>query len=241
MGFFSSLKNKLKKLAKKIWHSVKAVVRVIVRLIITAVAAIVPGIYDLLLGWLAWPPKKLRLQILILSDESGPVMSPNDPDLKASIEFAQKTLKDRFNIELRSYSRQLVQVIEEQAPDAALNVGCGAGGVKGEFGEAGEFFANHMAGWNAIPISLNFPITAFIVQDVKGTKGCSLGPLTDYLTLDVDGPAVPSTLVHEIGHVCNLWHSHSRKNLMYHNDDRGDEVKWFQKNLVRSSRHVQYW
>jgi hypothetical protein len=120
-------------------------------------------------------------------------------------------------------------------------VECGAGALGEEFGEAGEFFAKHLAGWNAIPISLTFPVTVFVVRDVEGTKGCSLGPLTDYVTLDTAGVKIASTMAHEVGHACSLWHSGSQSNLMFHDDNRGDGVKWFQKNLLRSSRHVTYW
>lgn len=71
MGFWSSLKNKIKKAAKKVWRVVKAVVRVVVRVVLTVVGAVL-GIADLLLGFIAWPPKKLRLHIFILSDQNGP-------------------------------------------------------------------------------------------------------------------------------------------------------------------------
>jgi len=35
---------------------------------------------------------------------------------------------------------------------------------------------NNLAGWNAVPISLTFPITVFIVENIVGKYGCSLGP-----------------------------------------------------------------
>lgn len=213
-------------------------VRVVVRVVTTIIGAVL-GIFDLLLGFIAWPPKKLRLQIFILSDQSGPLVDPGD--LKPAIDFAKKTLKDRFNVKLVSYGENMIQIIEEPAPRAALEVSCDSGALKEEFGEAGEYFANHLTGWNAIPISLTFPITAFVVRDVKGKIGCSLGPLSDYITLDKEGAKSESTLAHEIGHCCSLWHSGSKSNLMWPDADRGNQVKWFQKNLLRSSRHVLYW
>jgi hypothetical protein len=228
MGFWSSLK-----------HFVKAVVRVVVR-IVTAVIGLVLGIFDLLLGFLTWPPKKVRLQIFILSNSAGALMNP--ADLTLSVDFARKTLKDRFNVKLLPYSKNMIEIIKEPAPAAALDVSCDWGALEDEFGEAGEYFGSHLAGWNAIPISLTFPITVFIVHDFKDSKeGCSLGPLSDYLTLSIDGVKSENTLVHEIGHVCNLWHSGSKSNLMWPDDNRGNDVKWFQKNLLRSSRHVLYW
>lgn len=235
MGFWSSLK----KAVKKVWRAVKAVVRVVVRVVITVVNALTVGLPDLLLGFLTWPRKKMRLHIFILSDSNGPVVNPSD--LQPSIDFAINTYKDRFNVKVLPYSKSFVETLKNPATPAALNPGCNGGALGDEFGEAGEYYASHLAGWNAIPISLTFPITVFVVSDVSGKKGCSLGPLSDYVTLDVDGVASINTMAHEIGHACNLWHSGSKSNLMWRNSDRGNNAKWFQKNLLRSSRHVQYW
>lgn len=235
MSLWGSIKSGL----KKAWHAVKAAVRVVVRVVITIVNALSFGLPDLLLGFLAWPPKKLRLQVFILSDHSGPLVNPGD--LTPALDFARTTFKARFNVKIVSYGNPQVQIIKQPAPPEALVVHCDSGSLREEFGEAGDFFARHLAGWNAIPISLTFPITAFVVRDVKGKLGCSLGPLTDYLVLDPAGVKSVNTLAHEIGHSCNLWHSGSKSNLMWPNDDRGNSVKWYQKNLVRSSRHVQYW
>lgn len=226
-GFWSSVKN-----------FAKAVVRAVVRAVSTVVGLVL-GIFDLLLGFLTWPPKKLRLQIFILSTSAGPLVDPGD--LKPAVDFARKTLKDKFNVKMSAYGKNMIEIIKEPAPDAALDVGCGGGAWGDEFGEAGDYFASHLAGWNAIPISLTFPITVFVVRDIDGKLGCSLGPMSDYITLDVGGVKSETTLAHEIGHACSLWHSSSKSNLMWRNDDRGNGAKWFQKNLLRSSRHVLYW
>ncbi len=234
MGFWS----KLKKAVKKVVKAVKSVVRQVVKIVIEVVSHVI-GIADLLLGFIAWPPKKLRLHVFILSDETGkPLM--NEPDLDASIDFLRNTLKDRFNVKLRKYSKTFVETIKEPAPTAALDVSC-SGAWGEEFGEAGDYFAKHLAGWNGIPISLTFPITAFVVRDVKDKIGCSLGPLTDYITISPAGVKSTNTLAHEVGHCCDLWHSKTKSNLMFPDSTRGNTVKWFQKNLLRSSRHVQYW
>lgn len=55
------------------------------------------------------------------------------------------------------------------------------------------------------------------------------------------GLADRTALAHEVGHTCSLWHSGTQSNLMFHTAPAGDGAKWFQKNLLRSSRHVQYW
>ena len=140
------------------------------------------------------------------------------------------------------YGPKMVQLLDVPAPNAALNVGCNAGAFADEFGDAGDFFAQHVAGWNAIPISMTFPITVFIVESVVNKQGCSLGPLTDYVTVTPDGVDNASLMTHEILHACNLLgHPVPKRNLQYGGNDRGDEVNWLQKNIFRSSRHVTYW
>jgi hypothetical protein len=113
--------------------------------------------------------------------------------------------------------------------------------VLDELGEAGEYFAKRLAGWNAITISPGFPITVFVVRDVGGKKGCSLGLFTDYVTVDLDGVKSDSRMAHEIGYALGQFgHLGDSTNLMYKHDNRGDHVRWWQKNLFRNSRHVTY-
>lgn len=245
MGFWS-----------KVWQKTKAIARTVIRIIVEVIGRIL-GVGDLLLGFLNWPRKKLRLHIVVLSRvNTGPIITKEDDtttmdtatvpvininDLNDSIEHVRKVLKKRFNIKLEPYGKSFVEIDPNVAPDYALNVKCDSNAVWEEYDDAGEFFAKRVAGWNAVPVSGKFPITAFVVGNVDGKQGCSLGPLTDYVTIDPDGVASTSTLMHEIGHACGLWHSGSTSNIMYKNSPRGDEVKWFQKNLLRSSRHVLYW
>ena len=115
-------------------------------------------------------------------------------------------------------------------------------GIGSEFGVAGEYFAQHLAGWNIIPISFTFPVTVFVVRSLaSGVLGCSMSAIGDYAVIDQAGLLDNVTLAHEIGHACSLWHSRTSSNIMYKSAPAGEGVKWFQKNLLRSSRHVQYW
>jgi hypothetical protein len=229
---------------RRVWRAVKAVARIVVRVTITVVAGILSP-WDLLFGFVAWPPKKLRYQVFILSDSKGPLINlANQADaaaLRSAIDFFKKTFKDRFNVNVIAYGKPDVQVIEGTAPTAALDVSCGGGALSNEFGEAGEFFADHLAGWNVIPISLGFPITIFIVRSMTGTSdGCSIGPLTDYTTMTPSAVRKLNVMAHEAGHSCNLWHSGAHSNLMWPDPTRGNQVHWWQRNLLRISRHVRY-
>lgn len=257
MGIWSRIKNAVKKVvkavkkaAKWLWQKVKAFVRFIVRLILTIVFAGI-GIWDLLFGILNWPPKKLTLHIFILSDSNGPLIKVEE--VTPAINYARRVLKDRLNVTLRRYSKSFVEIIKAPAPSAALNAKeCALSGIfSDQIGDAGEYFAKHAAGWNAVPISLRFPITVFVINDITGGYiGCSAGPFSDYVVVTTkgirDNPA--STMMHEIGHSCNIF-GHGGTNildLMYANSReggniRGDRVRGWQRNLIRCSRHVTYW
>jgi hypothetical protein len=241
MGFWSSLENDIKKVVKKVWQVVKAVARVVGRFGFAIAYSSSIGLPDLLFGFLIWPPKKLKYHVFILSTDKGPLIDP--ANLEPSIEYFTQTFKERLNVNVDSYGKPGIEVITTPAPTAALDIGCGVDLLGNEFGDAGEWFAQYIAGWNAIPISLTFPVTIFIVRSVQsGDKiGCSLGPLADYVVVDYDmGVSTGNTLAHEVGHACNLWHVQRTSELMYRNPSRGSNFYWWQKNLARSSRHV-YW
>ena len=235
------------------WSAVKGVVRVVVKVVATVVGVGV-NIWDSVFGFLNWPPKKLTLHIVILTkldpidSKIVPIVQPSE--LQPSIDQAERILRERFNVRLRPYASQYAQVLDGLAPAAALNPSCcGADALGQEFLEQGEWYAGQTAGWvAAIPTSVQFPITAFVVDNVVCKHGCSIGPLSDYVVMDRDGVFEMgarlnnSLLMHEIGHCCNLWHRWSSVTyLMWPGSDRGDDTHWWQRNLFRASRHVTYW
>lgn len=79
------------------------------------------------------------------------------------------------------------------------------------------------------------------VRSVGGALGCSVRVGGDYVVIGPPGLADRTALAHETGHTCSWLHSGTQSNLMFYTAPAGDEAKWFQKNLLRSSRHVQYW
>ena len=145
-----------------------------------------------------------------------------------------------------------VETLGHAAPTAALEVGCGTDAWLEEFGEAGDLFGRRTArNISGILTGYAAPVTAFIVRDVEDVKGCSLGPLTDYVTLGLDGlensdpgddVAPPSKwLAHEIAHACGLWHdSYGNSNLINPDEGSGIELTRFQRSVLRNSRHVTY-
>src|SRR5262245_51470856 len=152
------------------WSKVKRAVEAVVRAVVRAIVVVVTSptkIWDLVFGWVGWPPKKLRLNIAVLRSPTGPLLT-NLNDLQPSIDLLKQVLKDRCNVKVVPYSSgnkneidNWAQVLTTVAPPAALKVRCDAGAVWDEGGEAGEYFAQNTAGWvgSFIPISLAFPIT----------------------------------------------------------------------------------
>ena len=236
MGFWSRAWKAVKRVAK-------TVARQIAKVVVTIIHNIIPNGLDLLLGFLAWPEKKMRIHVFILTDPGTgkPVMDPGD--ITPSIDFAKSAFKDSFNVKVLKYSKDWVEVLTDTPPNDAVTPLCGTGLYAEEWGEAGEYYAKHTAGWNGIPISLVYPVTIFVVKDVKAdANGCSLGPLADWIVIDKAGIKEVNSFAHEIAHACNLWHSGSAGNLMHMSpSQRGKSSKWFQRNLLRSCRHVNYY
>ena len=220
---------------EKIWNGTKGSTRIAIRVIVETVHRLVINIFDTLFGFLNWPEKKLRVKIYILQDpQANPVFSP--VDLDTAIEYAKRSFKKNFNTRLLPHrnNQPFTEVLQKKAPHEVLYTKGSIGALAEEFKIAGSFFASNLSG-------LFYPVTVFVVLDIDHASGCSLGPLTDYVTLDPDGAKNASTLPHEIAHACGLWHISPASNLLWRNFSRGDEVKWWQKNIFRSSRHVTYW
>lgn len=172
-------------------------------------------------------------------DQGAPLVT--ETDLRPSLDYIERVFRERFNVRVLPFTKGFVHVLPDQPPSAALVVNSGVDAWLADFGEAGDYFAKHLAGWNAVPVGFTFPVTVHVIRNVVGKKGYSLGPLVDYGLLDVDGVrSSQSTLAHEVGHACGLWHVSPQSNLMCKADARGDRVMWFQKNILRSSRHVLY-
>ena len=220
---------------EKIWNGIKGSTRIIIRIIAETVHRLVINMFDTLFGFFNWPEKKLRVKIFILQEpEANAVVSPNDLD--TAVEYAKRSFKKNFNTRLLPYKpgQQFAEVLQKKVPYEVLHTKGSMEALGEEFTTTGSFFASNLSG-------SFYPVTAFVVLDIDHASGCSLGPLTDYVTLDPDGAKNASTLAHELAHACGLWHIRSKSNLLWRTFSRGDETKWWQKNIFRGSRHVTYW
>lgn len=182
-------------------------------------------------------PKKLRVCIIILSDAKRTPMATK-ASLKPDIDKAKKIYKDTANIK---FIVSDIHTLETPAPEGNLDPQCEAGALWDDLWVQGTYYENNanvqcfdsaflrLIGYAA-------PVVVFIVRDVAGNKGCSLGPFADYVT--VEG-ADPICLAHEVSHACGLWHAGDRTNLANHVCG-GTKLKGWQVEIVRSSRHVTF-
>jgi hypothetical protein len=249
--------SKFKKALKKAWRVVKAVVRAVVRVIVTIVTLPFKA-WDLFFGFLAWPPKKMKVHIAVLRDHGVPLIRYEDlTDLLPSIELLKRVYKDNCNITVSPYSsgheREIdnwAQILDDEPPASALDSGgCGVLTTldEQETGDAGDYFRRHTAGWvGGIPISLSFPITVFIVKSIQGGSfGCTIPVVSDYVLVTVaDGLKLEVVMAHEIGHRCNIFPEHDDPKNLMHSGGMGNlpphKLVGWQENFVRSSRHVTY-
>lgn len=198
-------------------------------------------------------PKRMLVRAVILRNESTALIS-NEATVQDALYYANAIFKEKMNVKILPAGGDAVQLLDYAAPTAALEPRCGTVGTGAwadDMGVAGEYFRTYLA---VHPIrsmtGYGAPITVFIVRSIRGDyKGCSLGPLEDYVTVDLVGlgdipdPDVSTprsrTIAHEIGHACGLPHAASGSNLMLPGGTGTDLGKW-QKATFRNSRHVTF-
>lgn len=197
------------------------------------------GLVDLVAYLLGFRPyKKLRLRVVVLRNESGQAMAEMT-GLSAALAEATRV----FALSARTRvvaAEPLVLTVDAPSPFNALNVHCDDGAWQEDFGEAGAYFRamsaksmlGRLTGYGA-------PVTVFIVHEISGKGGCSLGPLTDYVTQEARTVRGNKLMPHEVAHACGLWHSDETTNLMYPKSP-GEILTPWQAAIFRNSRHVTY-
>jgi len=197
------------------------------------------GIPDLILCafGVKWT-KKLRICIIILRDEDGNEIA-TEASLMRYIEQAKTIYKDAANVDLIVNG---IHTVLSPSPKRNLDVGCNGGAWGDDLWLDGSYFeftantecfesiANRLTGWAA-------PVVVFVVRDVKDKAGCSMGPFSDYVTIEGRNPVC---LAHEIGHACTLLEFKSDKENLMNPACGGTKLKKWQRCILRNSRHVSY-
>ncbi|CAM3911855.1 hypothetical protein [Rheinheimera salexigens] len=211
------------------------------------------GSFDFGLGLLGIRPEKtLYLKVVILREIDSKSLTIQQ-EVQDCIDFTKDILKRELNVKLVPVDDEFIETLSVVSPPEVLDASCGTAAWADDFGVAGDFFRMNSAvmffrsqtGWGS-------PITAFIVNSVAdgNSRGCSLGPLTSYVTISDDrGLIAPETgtaaktLAHEIGHACDLTQTSGANNLMTPSAEAptGTTLTHMQKARFRWSRHVSYW
>jgi hypothetical protein len=189
--------------------------------------------------------KRMRVCAVILSaptDDGAPARPVATEDqVRDALRLADGIFKREANTELFWDEWPHVHTIAEPAPAHALDVSCGTGSWKEDLGDAGAYFRSRLSaalgrstGSSRTVTGYGEPIGVFVVREIAGKAGCSMGPLSDYVTVD----RVRGTLIaHELGHCCGLWHTKEAGNLMLPAAN-AETMTRAQQAIFRNSRHV---
>jgi len=223
------------------------------------------------------PEKQMKLRVVIqMTPDQGLARSVPIVDeavVRKGVQFAIDVFKSAANVRIVPLGRfrngsgdgemptggdDYIRYADGMSGNAgeSLDVHCGSEAWQEDLATTGSDFEAMMTeycfdGGARKVVGAGAPVCAFAVRSFRTPRkvGCSLGPLTDYVTVmfrGENGSEVDrSTLAHELGHACNLPHFDGGNNLMNENPDPDNPVQRrsltrTQIALLRASRHVTY-
>jgi hypothetical protein len=193
-------------------------------------------------------PDVLRVQVLILTDETGRPLTTAER-VQPALATADRVFRAQAGMRVRVVG---IRTISEIPPSAALDPRANRGLVVDDILGRTEFYRRHLID-PAVPATtlVGSPITVVVVRRIAGhTTGCSLGISADWVITQsalyddtADHTYDETVLAHELGHALNLPHHRHRDNLMFPESSppqriRGTQLTRWQRRVVQSNRHV---
>jgi len=234
----------LGRVVKWVWNSVVTLIHFLV------------GLIEFVLWRFGFRPvKKFRIGFIILRDQDNQPLTTTEHILpavsKARQIFSQAQVEiiPAFPLAKKlsesgeaDHTSAWVRTLPAPAAARILEVDCnlpaliqdlGLPGALFQYQTLGMFFDSgfrRLTGYGA-------PVTVFVVQEIRGFAGCSLGWISDYVTVEHNHLF---TTAHELGHACNLLHRHDTANLMHPSSGKQETIlltDW-QIAMLRASRHI---
>lgn len=184
----------------------------------------------------------LRVAVVILSDENGPLVAPDD--VQPALDRADAIFAEQAGIRVRTVS---IRTVPEPAPPAALDPRANQRLLLDDIKGDTSFYRQYLPPQRGI----GAPVTVVVVREIAGnTTGCSLGMTADWVIcqrslFDKSNPhGYDETVVaHELAHALNLPHHRDRSNLMFPSssppsDIRGTTLLGWQKLVLAANRHT---
>jgi hypothetical protein len=198
------------------------------------------SIPDVILGFFGvLPEKKMRVSVIILANEAKEPFAKID-NIKDAVDNTIKSYKNAANVRVII---DKIHTMETAAPIVNLKPSCSSRAAVDDIWTSGTYF-EHTANTKCFDtvfqriIGYAAPVIVYVVEEVKGADiGCSLGPFTDYVTIE---GGKPKCMAHEVAHACGLWHVKKDNNLANHFCSEDNLLDPWQIAIVRSSRHVTY-
>lgn len=239
----------------------------------------VASLPDAILGLLGiMPEKKLKMLVIIQKNSDREPVVKDMNVVYRDIRYVINTFREQLNIRVlptnllmykSAFSddnfspEDFVKIDDSISSNRTLDVCCDACAMGDDLTSIGSSFNLLMArlGFSTNArrlLGYGAPIIAFAVRSYSdGKAGCSIGPLSDYVTVQFNetqnGVGIQigdltsdksldavTDLAHEVGHCCSLPHFENSNNLMNPSLKRTGRLTTLQKILCRSSRHVTY-
>lgn len=201
------------------------------------------------------PRKKFRVGFIILTDVDSKSLVESEKVLPA-VEKAQQIYEQANITILPSFPKpkklsetgelpekdQWVRTMSKPAAKRILEVDCNLKAFFQDFGMSGYNYqtlilANFFETGLRRITGYGSPVTVIVVKEIRGFAGCSIGWLSDYVTVE---SRHLFTTAHELGHACNLFHREDEDNLMHPRSGRQEVINLtdWQIAMIRASRHV---